>query len=212
VAIPFIERAFIQYRMPKSADQNQALRATSRAKLLAAALHCFARDGYAETSVRAVAQAAGVATGLLYSHFDGKEGLLRALFEQSMVDVRASFAIADAAPSGERLAALVRASVTIVREHLDFWRLSYAARTQPAALAALTPALAAWTDDIVSTLRAYLTELGYEHPAIDAAALFAQIDGMCQHFALHPATYPIDDVAERVIVRWTVARSPAPED
>jgi AcrR family transcriptional regulator len=198
--------------MPKSADQNQALKASSRAKLLAAALHRFARDGYAETSVKAVAQEAGVATGLLYSHFDGKEGLLRALFEQSMTDVRASFALADAAPPDQRLAALVRASVAIVREHFDFWRLGYAARTQPAVLAALGPALTTWTGDIISTLHGYLTELGSPEPAHDAQALFAQIDGMCQHYALDPIAYPIDHVAERVIARWSVPSPPRPED
>lgn len=197
--------------MPKSADQNQALRATSRAKLLAAALHRFAQDGYVETSVKVIAQEAGVATGLLYSHFDGKEGLLRALFEQSMADVRASFAVADAAPAPQRLAALVRSSVAIVREHRDFWRLGYAARTQPAVLAALGPDLVAWTTDIIATLHGYLVELGSPQPALDAQALFAQIDGMCQHFALHPTAYPIDDVAERVIVRWTAFPPSSPE-
>lgn len=197
--------------MPRTADQNQALRAASRSKLLAAALQRFARDGYAESSVKTIAQDAGVATGLLYSHFDGKEGLLRALFEQSMADVRTSFAIAEAAPARDRLAALVRASVSIVREQLDFWRLGYAARTQPAVQAALGPALAGWTDAIVSTLHGYLAELGSPDPATDARALFAQIDGMCQHFALDASAYPIDVVAERVIERWTSPHPPLQE-
>ena len=173
-----------------------------------AALALFANHGYAPTTVRMIAERAGVATGLLYSHFEGKEALLRALFERSMGDVHASFALADAADAADprdRLAALVRGSVQILRANLDFWRVGYAARMQPSVLAALGPALDAWTATILATLRGYLAELGVRDPDIEARGLFAQIDGMCQHFATDPERYPIDAVAERVIARWGTA-------
>lgn len=194
--------------MPRSTRQNDALRAATRAKLLEAALHLFARRGYAGTTVKAIAARAGVATGLLYAHFAGKEALLRALFEQSMADVRLSFAMAEAVGEDDRLGALVRGAVAIVRTHLDFWRLGYAARTQPAVVAALGPALAEWGDAIISTLEGYVADLGSPAPELDARALFAQIDGLCQHFALSPTDYPIDAVAERVIAQWTQGRAP----
>ena len=169
-----------------------------------AALALFAGHGYDGTTVRMIAERAGVATGLLYAHFAGKEELLRALFERSMDDVRASFALADsAADPRERLAALVRGSVEILRANLDFWRVGYAARMQPSVLDALGPALDAWTATILATLRGYLAELGVDEPEVEARALFAQIDGMCQHFASDPARYPIDAVAARVVARWT---------
>ncbi len=188
--------------MPRTAEQNNALRASTRARLLDAALVLFARDGYARSSVRAIAAQAGVATGLLYSHFEGKEALLRAIFEESMADVAQSFAIADAAAPDTRLAALVRGSVEIVRDHLDFWRLSYATRTQPSVVVALGPSLDRWTATILGTLRRYVEDGGSPEPDADAHALFAQIDGMCQHFALDPGRYPIDAVADRVIAHW----------
>ena len=34
---------------------------------------------------------------------------------------------------------------------------------------------------------------------LEALALFAQIDGMCVHFALAPDVYPLEAVAERII-------------
>src|SRR5687768_6912949 len=126
---------------PRTPDQNEALRAATRARIMDAALALFAANGYAGTTVRMIAERAGVATGLLYAHFAGKEELLRALFERSMGDVYASFALADAADPGDRLAALVRGSVEILRANLDFWRVSYAARMQPSVLDALGPAL-----------------------------------------------------------------------
>jgi AcrR family transcriptional regulator len=166
------------------------------------ALTLFARDGYAATSVRAIAAEAGLASGLLYSHFPGKEALLHAVFEAGMADVAASFALADAATPNVRLDALVRGSVGIVREHLDFWRLCNATRAQPSVVAALGPAIAEWSRMILATLRRYLVESGSPDPEGDAHTLFAQVDGMCQHFALHPESYPVDLVAQRVVARW----------
>ena len=195
--------------MPRSPAQNESLRAATRERLVGAALELFAREGYRETSVRRIAERAGVATGLLYAHFDGKEALLRALFERSLADVRRSFAIADAADPRDRLAALVRGAVATLRENLDFWRLGYAVRTQPGVMAALGPAMPEWTAEIVATLRGYVAELGSPDPTHDAMALFAQVDGLCQHFALTPGAFPVDAVADRVIARWTATAIPS---
>lgn len=190
--------------MPRSPAQNEALRVATRERLLATALELFARDGYRETTVRRIAERAGVATGLLYAHFAGKQALLQALFERSLDDVDRSFALAEAADGPrERLGALVRGAVAIVREHIEFWRLSYAVRTQPGVMAALGPALDGWVEHIVGTLGRHLAALGSPDPTHDALALFTQIDGLCQQFTLAPGDFPVEAVAERVIVRWT---------
>jgi AcrR family transcriptional regulator len=51
-------------------------------RLLAAGAEHFARDGFAGTSLDAVAATAGVTKGSLYHHFRGKRDLFEAVFEQ----------------------------------------------------------------------------------------------------------------------------------
>ena len=80
---------------PRTAHQNQEVRAVTRARLLNAALELFAAKGYSAASVDAIAETAGVSAGLLYHHFDGKAAVLNAIFEQSLADVQATFAAAD---------------------------------------------------------------------------------------------------------------------
>jgi AcrR family transcriptional regulator len=50
--------------------------ATRREELLAIAAHLFARKGFRNTTVRDIADAAGILSGSLYHHFDSKESMV----------------------------------------------------------------------------------------------------------------------------------------
>jgi len=54
----------------------------TRAILVGEARTLFGERGYAETSVDDVVSQAGLTKGAVYHHFDGKEALFRAVFEQ----------------------------------------------------------------------------------------------------------------------------------
>jgi len=185
---------------PRSAAQFEALRADAQERIERAALRVFARAGYGGATVRDIAREAGVAQGLPYNYYRGKQDLLAAVFRRCMADVQASFAAAESeAEPRERLARLVRTSFAIVREHLPFWRLVYGVRQQPDVVAALGPELHAWTEGVRAMLEAHLRDVGRADPATDARVLFAAIDGIAQHYALDPERYPIDAVAERLV-------------
>jgi AcrR family transcriptional regulator len=47
-----------------------------------AGLDLFAQRGYADVSVSQIATHAGVTTGAIYHHFDGKQGLFSAIYEE----------------------------------------------------------------------------------------------------------------------------------
>jgi AcrR family transcriptional regulator len=54
----------------------------TKAALIREARELFGQHGYVDTSLDEVAAKAGVTKGALYHHFEGKEGLFRAVFEQ----------------------------------------------------------------------------------------------------------------------------------
>ena len=171
-----------------------------RAHLLDAALRAFATHGYEGASIREIASEAGVAPALLYHYFPGKEGLLQALFERSGVLVMSAFAhVVTIEGAADRLAALLRVSATIVREHQDFWRVSYGVRFQHAVVAGLGVGIAAQSQVYLALVTSLLSELGRPDPAIEAHLLFATLDGVFQHFVLDPSSYPLDAVVERLI-------------
>lgn len=68
------ERSFIICAMSRI-DRNEQ-RVTL---ILQAALQCFLAKGFHQTSMRDIAQAAGVSLGNLYNHFPGKEAIILAV-------------------------------------------------------------------------------------------------------------------------------------
>lgn len=171
-----------------------------RTHLLDAALRAFARHGYEGASMREIATEAGVAPGLIYHYFPGKEGVLQALFERSAGLVMEAFArVADIAEPRARLAALIRTSASLVREHREFWQVSYGVRYQHAVVAGLAEGIALQSQAWIGLFTALFVELGRPDPETNSRLLFAAMDGVFQHFVLDPAHYPLDRVVERLI-------------
>src|SRR5215471_19831882 len=71
--------------MPKS-RKEQNLEAT-RAALMAVARRHFARDGYSDTEIAAIAADARVTTGAIYHHFKSKKGLFTAVAEDLEAEI-----------------------------------------------------------------------------------------------------------------------------
>jgi len=189
---------------PKSLQQNQEMRAATRTKLLRSALELFASRGYSATPVDAIADTAGVSVGLLYYHFKNKPALLQSIFEQSLADVHTTFAAADhETDPRDRLPALLRSAGAIMPRHRYFWTVWYGLRMQRDVLASLGPSVLQFTVAIVRTLEGYLRDIRWPEPALEARLLFAQIDGMCQHYVLDPERYPLDRMIERLIARYS---------
>jgi AcrR family transcriptional regulator len=83
--------------MPRRTQAERSDATTT--ELVAAGQRLFGRDGYAATSIDAVAAAAGVTKGAAYHHFDGKAGLFRAVFTREQERAAAALeAAAGAAP------------------------------------------------------------------------------------------------------------------
>jgi AcrR family transcriptional regulator len=67
----------------------------TRAEVLQAAAELFAEQGYARTSVAAIAKRAGVALNTVYTSVGGKPALIEAMVEASLADEEISLALAD---------------------------------------------------------------------------------------------------------------------
>ena len=88
--------------MPRGAatgSPNGALRSQRRADMVSIAGELFAQKGYRATTVREIADAAGILSGSLYHHFDSKESIGDEILSGFINEVLANYRDAlDAAP------------------------------------------------------------------------------------------------------------------
>src|SRR5712692_338186 len=81
----------------------------TRARIVAAALELFRNHGFEATTMREIAQSAGVATGAAYYYFDSKDAIVLAFYDQAQKDMapRLEQAVASTRNLQQRLQALL---------------------------------------------------------------------------------------------------------
>jgi TetR/AcrR family transcriptional regulator, cholesterol catabolism regulator len=105
---------------------TQALRAprqdNRRAQLLDAAARLFRARGFHATSMRDIAKAVGMLSGSIYYHFDSKEEMLLAVYEEGKRRVAEAVdaAVANEAEPWQRLEAACAAHLRALIAHRDY--------------------------------------------------------------------------------------------
>lgn len=107
---------------PRAMDQN-------RERIERAAIRVFTKQGFHGTSVRDLAQAAGVSMGNLYNYYPTKDDLFRRVIErfESKIEGQRQKALGplDDLFNPDELRRLAHAVKDIVYENPDYWRLMY---------------------------------------------------------------------------------------
>jgi AcrR family transcriptional regulator len=112
----------------------------TRQRIVATALARFERHGYAETTLRDIAEEAEISIGLAYRYFRRKEELVLALYDQLSAEVAAKVRLPEGTV-GERWAALERTRFKVLAPHRrTLLALIQAALDPEGALGALSPA------------------------------------------------------------------------
>ena len=189
--------------MPRTKEQNEEIRAATRASILSSALQLFAEKGYAHTTTRNIAQAADLSVGLMYHYFDNKESLLQAVFDFVMARIDAGItAVLQANPPGERLPRLLQTIFDLLASEPQFWALFYMLRTQPAIMAVLGGGFRERTALLRSCFVEELSEAGRAEPELEAYYLYSVIEGAIQQYLLDPDHYPLAEIVEKMIVQF----------
>jgi AcrR family transcriptional regulator len=114
-------------KLPLMTQEERSER--SRSQILEAALKLFSHRGYGATSVRDIAEAAGVSKGNVYHHFPDKETIFRELLDQYFQAMsQPDFPFNQALASGtfpDNLEVLGRAARETVRDHREHVALIY---------------------------------------------------------------------------------------
>jgi len=102
--------------MPKGIPLTEEEQTRRRQEIFDASVHLFVEKGFAETSMREIAAAAGIGKATLYDYFKTKDDILLSFFEREVRALadRAAVIACQELPTAEKLR-------RIMRMQLDYW-------------------------------------------------------------------------------------------
>jgi len=142
-------------------------------KILMSALQLFAEKGYDATSTSKVARVAGVSEGLIFRHFENKEGLLQAVLSLGREKADTLFAqVLNLSDPRAIIRKVLEIPFQIGDEQYLFWKLIYALKWQSES----------YDYDMSAPLRKKLEAafelLNFENPEAEAELVLVIIDGL----------------------------------
>lgn len=190
-----------------TADRRKFTReepATRRADLIAAVLDLMAEAGPAETTVRAIADAAGLSPGMIRHHFTSKEDLVNAAYEAHMArQIADSERALGAGSARERLRRFVSASLTppvVDPRAVSLWAaFLHMVRRDPAMLLTHEETYLAYRNRLQALIAAAFTESGRIAGPAElrrlAIACNAVIDGLWLEGGVLPDAFDEGEIA-----------------
>ncbi len=150
-------------------------------RILQSALELFSKEGYRSTSTSKVAKLAGVSEGLIFRHFENKEGLLHAIIAEGEERAKSLFAdiVLETDPK-EVLRKTLDLGPQMIKDPAaaDFWKLQYKIKWE----------LEQYGEHKMEPLQLALTnafeKLGFENPGGEALFLLLLMDGMATRYFL----------------------------
>jgi AcrR family transcriptional regulator len=148
-------------------------------KILKAALELFAQEGFKATSTSKVAKRAGVSEGLIFRHYENKEGLLEAIIKEGEERAKTLFAdiVLETDPK-EVIRKTLEFGSKLKEDEADFWKLQYKIKWEMEIFGEhkMEPLQRALSDAF--------SKLGYDNAEMEALSLLIHIDGLATRFYL----------------------------
>jgi len=185
---------------PRTEQQFEEIRESKRVLILDTALELFATEGYYPTSIRKIAERAGISKGLIYNYFDSKEAIIITIIHKGIDDL---FRIFDPNKDGiltkDEIRFFIEQMFDIMRKDLHFWKLYFMLFMQPPVLKLVEKKFMELVHASLSMLTNHFISEGYEDPQTEAILLGAILDGTGFHFVMNPDNFPVEKIKERII-------------
>ncbi|MEM6831751.1 MAG: helix-turn-helix domain-containing protein [Bacteroidota bacterium] len=150
-------------------------------KILNAALELFAEEGYRSTSTSKVAKRARVSEGLIFRHFENKEGLLEAILQAGEEKAKSLFAdiVLETDPK-EVIRKTLEMGLAMRSNHsaIAFWKLQYKIKWE------LEKYGEHKMEPLAVALENAFSKLGYDQPELEAQLLLTLLDGLATRLFL----------------------------
>jgi AcrR family transcriptional regulator len=193
-----------KHKMPRTKEQFEEIRKSSKQKILDAALEVFAKEGYHSSTVGAIAKKARVSQGLMYNYFKSKEKLLNELMIGMMESFLSDFMPVDPQQKISRkdIVNFINLGIDLVLKDPKFWKLYFSVLLQPDVFAMVMDKMMRMAQPYFNALAKYFKEKGEKDPVAVMRYFSAVMDGVQLHCMIDPKTFPADKVKKLLIKQF----------
>ena len=189
---------------PRTTDQLQQLRENKKQQILQAALKVFAGYGYNGATINMIAKEAGMAKGLLYSYYPGKEKLLEELI---LFGFRKAGSLIKENPSVQlktkkEFADSLRTMIQLFQQEKDFWRLYTMLVLQPNLAEKFQKEAGGFLEQYLGVYTNYFKKKKSKDPVAEALLFGAVLDGLMFDVMVAPKDYPLNSVLDMIIKKF----------
>jgi len=190
--------------MPRTKEQFEEIRKSSRQKILDAALEVFANQGYHSATVDAIAKTAGISKGLMYNYFKSKDEVLNELMIGMMEALMCEYMPLKPSKkfAKDDIIKFINVGIDIVLQKPYYWKLYFSVFAQPEVMSIVYKKMMKMGKPYVEGLIDYFKNKGVEKPEIMTRYFSAIMDGIQMHIMLDPKTFPAEEVKKLLIKQF----------
>ena len=146
--------------------------------ILQVALELFANQGYANTSTSKIAKKAEVSEGLIFRHFNNKEGLLDAIVTIGIKSMEKYVLHMQNEPEPKKnISMIIDFPLSIMEENKDYWQLVTSLKFQSPEIAAKYHNTETFKQ-VENILEDAFIKLNYKNPKMETKFLLLTITGL----------------------------------
>lgn len=185
---------------PRTKEQFEIIRESSRTEILDAALELFAKNGFHATSISQIAEKAGISKGLMYNYFKSKDELLKNIIEEGfhMLDELMAEISTESEPR-RVLKKIIHLSIQHIKSNITYWKLYMSLILQSAAQKDIEKLMISFREETSNELSQIFKAMGEKDPYLKAFALGTQLDGIGFNMVSASESFPIDELEEFLI-------------
>jgi AcrR family transcriptional regulator len=178
--------------MPRTEEQFQQIRDTTRNLILSNALELFAEQGYKGTSITDIAKKAKVSKGLLYNYFSSKQELMEKVVGILLVEIESTMKVLNTTKDPfEKIQQLIDVMFDMMLENEKFWKLYSSFLMQPDVQEVAGKIFGNLFPEMFKEIENVFRKAKIKNAAKEAKLLGAILDGLGFHIMLMGKEYPI---------------------
>lgn len=185
---------------PRTKEQFEKIRESSRTEILNAALELFAKNGFHATSISQIAEKAGVSKGLMYNYFKSKDDLLKNLIDNGFqILSEMMLEVGQKTEPCNILEDMIHISIGHIKNNLTYWQLFMSLIIQSAVQKDVEKMMIRFRNDAINQLSQIFKAMGEKEPHMNAYMLGILLDGIGFNMISAPESFPIDEIEEYLI-------------